>query len=476
MRKLLIFSIIVICLIIVQNSVAYAFNWDDYETEQKSNKIEIPEGWEIVQPGEVDCYIIDNENNHSWSYDYSCIPGYAKNYNDKSLKNLNKTVLRANKLYDKSEKYKGYKKEELLLKSIKTYPNMWPAYFDLAEYYYDTNQFNKALKYAIPYYKRTNDKTMYALLGDSYYFTKQDDMAYKIFKEYIKNQENVDYRTYYKIAESGYERIVTFEKLKLGKYTEEDKKYLSEVIYYANKAIENTNDTDLIYKAEEIKYKVYCALKNKKLALHQAEILKNMKEDYGAYMRIALQYDDKNKKLENYYKAKAFSTNEASLYVINRGIANIEQEKIDNAIKNSGIYVKCPNWKNISSISSSLGSTVYWSKRQDEFFKSTNNCIKNYKGQNFVACINQINNDQEKLNAELKDDMYRQQQLARQDELIRQQQLQTMFQAESAFYQSQSAEYQRENAYYQRQNYLQNIRPVNYTVIPTGNTIQIHKF
>ena len=112
--------------------------------------------------------------------------------------------------------------------------------------------------------------------------------------------------------------------------------------------------------------------------------------------------------------------------------------------------------------STQYGSDDYWYKRIDKFFESTNKCIKDYRGQNLVACFNQVNEEQERLTRELEEYIFRQQQLAYQQELIRQQQLQN-------YYQSQ-------NAYYARQNYYESTRPKTYTVTPIGNTYHVNQW
>ena len=130
-------------------------------------------------------------------------------------------------------------------------------------------------------------------------------------------------------------------------------------------------------------------------------------------------------------------------------------------MKKLGLYVKKPDWKDIYN-STKYGTKEYWYSRIDNFFASTNKCIKEYRGQNLVACFNQVNLDQEKLTKDLEDEMFRQQQLAYQQELIRQQQIQN-------YYQSQSA-------YYARQNYYENTRPRTYTVTPMGSTYYVNRW
>ncbi|MBR6302081.1 hypothetical protein IKR55_05010, partial [bacterium] len=105
----------------------------------------------------------------------------------------------------------------------------------------------------------------------------------------------------------------------------------------------------------------------------------------------------------------------AIVFQINNTIAAIEQLKIQNAVKDSKKYIEYPNWIDIISPVMSYGSDKYWINRQDMFYKATNNCIQNYKGDDLSACFTSIISKQNTLNQQLI-----QQEQMRQENLYRQ--------------------------------------------------------
>ena len=115
---------------------------------------------------------------------------------------------------------------------------------------------------------------------------------------------------------------------------------------------------------------------------------------------------------------------------VNNSIIAIEQSKINNAT-NSKIFIEKPDWLEIISAVSSYGSNTYWIERQNDFFKSTNNCMRKYQGKELSACFASIITKQNTLNQQLlqqeqmkQENIYRQRILEQNDMMINLQLLQ----------------------------------------------------
>ena len=91
-----------------------------------------------------------------------------------------------------------------------------------------------------------------------------------------------------------------------------------------------------------------------------------------------------NDKLNIYYKARNYNTDSEYSQKANEKIIEIEQEKINNSVKNYSQFIEVPDWRKYDSY---LGY-----KYQDEFYKKSNDCIKRYKGNNLEKCFTSVIN------------------------------------------------------------------------------------
>lgn len=99
-------------------------------------------------------------------------------------------------------------------------------------------------------------------------------------------------------------------------------------------------------------------------------------------------------------------------------IAEIEQEKINKAYEKLTDFVVKPDWQVIY-INNSPDINFYitnWSKRQDEFFKTANNCIKKYSGSNLAKCFDALNISEEKKTEDIKEQIRELKEIQRQKE------------------------------------------------------------
>ena len=379
---------------------------------------------------------------------------------DKSQKKIYKNIIKADKYSIKATTYPEDSKNYLKfhLKALKFNNRHWVAHNNIGYHYFLKEQYANALTYINNVLDNTSPETFPIYNYNkyrqflSYFRLCEYDNAIKTAKEFINtkgnNLEKLD--AYYVIANSLL--LTANEKTKNDNF--------NQAFLYANKYL---TSKDSVYKhnAHEVRYNVFLHQKRKDLAKKEAQEMLKIQKSANVYFKLAYCSTSRDEKLNYYNSARTLTDNNKDYFYCVAQIAKLEQSKIDDIVKKLGLYVKKPDWFEVLK-TSSYGSHEYWIARQDKFFISTNDCIKNYKGQNLVACFEQVNKDQIQLTQELNEEAYRQQQLAYQQELIRQQQIQN-------YYQSQ-------NAYYARQNYYNNLRPKTYTVTPIGNSYYINQF
>jgi len=380
-----------------------------------------------------------------------------------------KKILKANNYLNKGVNLSGTAKaEKFLLKAIKYDPDLIPAYDYLAWHYFDNKNYNNAIYYALQI-ENSNNIGVYKLLGYSYYYTNDYSKSYEYLKKYLANNptDNISKTDAYMFLAADLRAMSeNLQKNIFDPLTEQQKKYLFEAIQYANKV---SDIEPYKYYATDIKYISYLRLKNYKEALKQANILLKMKENAVNYMRIATCTSNIDTKIKNYYLARKCAENSEEMFIANDLIIQYEQEKIDNAITKLKIYVKKPMWTEIYKEASQYATEQVLIDKQDKFFSQSNYCMKNYTGQNLANCFKELNQEQDKLLVQLKDDQFKRQQLLQQQLLIQQQQYANKLQAQQNYYQHQQT-------FYQQQQYINNQKTQTYTITPVGNTIYVNKY
>ena len=376
----------------------------------------------------------------------------------KKLKKANGLAMKGDREADKNNKYNA---SIYWHKSLSLNPDLLPSAYNLFLYYYNKKDYKTAIAFGeylnqkdLNYKKETSYE-----LGNAYYGEKNYANAISAMQNWLSFNSN------YPEITNWANLIISDSYLELGEQYPQYKKYDCEMaILFANRV----SDLELNERAAENKYKAYFRLEKKELALQQAYYLLGMSKTYTNYMRISACSQGEKNKLENYYKAKLLAPTQDDLSLVNDLIATYEQRKVDGIVKKLCIYVKKPDWWSIYN-SCKYGNIKYWSNRQDEFFESTNNCINNYTGNNLVACFNSINTEQDRLTANLNNEVYQGQQLA--------------IEQEKAMYQSELVRQQQHSNYYQQQqtrainNLNYNItKPTTYTVNPIGNSLYINKY
>lgn len=272
-------------------------------------------------------------------------------------------------------------------KILKIDPNFVPAIYELTFLHAEKNSVSEVLKYALKLRELNADcpqDMVTDVIARSYFsLDNYNDAVFEFEK--IKDS-NIYKRNYLILAEAFY-KLENYDKS----------------IYYASKVpIQDSN----YYRANELLYFSYFFMNNKLSALKHGKILIKLNpNDYNNYLKSAEVCDNKIDKLKFLYKAKKLilQNPDKNLFYVDDMIAQIEQEKIDKAHSQLIDFVVKPDWKKIyKNNTSDLNFYVTnWSNRQDEFFKTANNCVAKYYNQNLIKCFEALNNSEEKITEEL---------------------------------------------------------------------------
>ncbi len=319
---------------------------------------------------------------------------------DKAIKKKYKKI---NKLY-KKQKYNEIQNIE---------PNFLPALYSIYINNENKKNYNSAiieLKRIRNLYPNFNPKAINAKLVNDLYSSKQYNEA---ITEIKKLGINYPYYNYY----------LSDCYFNLGMY--------KEAMIYSKQV--KSND-EMYVKAQEILFRCLYRQKNIKEAYIVAKRLIDI-DSYNPkhYLRAVSCTTNNDEKLKYLYKARNLTNDSAAELEINTTIIVLEHQKIQNAVKSSKKFIETPNWVEIISPVASYGNDMYWIERQDKFFKSTNDCIKNYTGSELSACFTSVISKQNTLNQQLmqqeqmhQENMYRQAVLDQNERMINIQRIQSI--------------------------------------------------
>jgi hypothetical protein len=227
-----------------------------------------------------------------------------------------------------------------------------------------------------------------------------------------------------------------------------------------------SND-EMYVNAQEVLFRCLYRQKNIKEAYIVAKRLIDIdSRNPKHYLRAVSCTTNNDEKLRYLYKARDLTNDSTAELEINSTIITLEHQKIVNAVKSSKKFIETPNWVEIISPVASYGNDMYWLERQDKFFKSTNDCIKNYTGSELSACFTSIVNKQNTLNQQLmqeeqlhQENLYRQAVLEQNERMINIQRIQSINQMQmNNNLQNINNNLQQQNFNLQQQNFnLQNI-------------------
>ena len=336
----------------------------------------------------------------------------SKDEEKKFLKTLSKT---------EKENYEYVKKVQKLIqkrdwnKVFQKYPNYFPAYLQYFDMCYSQGHYAEAIRIL----NKIKDMDRSAQVFDSqlinytfgflYFSTNQFTSALNYFKMY---EDTNDDFIIYSIANCYYA---------LGKY--------KTAISYSMKLKE------LQYQDKELLYSSYFELKDYVQANKYALQLLDENYSFDNLMKVQATSAYDNTKLNYAYKAREIAQSDEQIIYANQAIAPLEQKKLDNATSKMSQFVKIPKWADYQKQIPQNVSVKEISEKQDEFFKTSNQYLKKYQGQQLTNAFSSLSQEYNNYVQDKKNEYYQQQQLEAQKAIL--------------------IEQQRNNAIQQQRNYIE---------------------
>ena len=289
-----------------------------------------------------------------------------KNY----LRNLTK---------EEKQNYKYTKKIQQLIdrgawgEVLYKYPDFYPA---LVQYYnncIEKNLYEEAL--------RTMDKIRMA--DRNYQIFSKDAINNELGSLYMRNKQYQKALDVFKLYETpGNEKIYSSIAqcyYGLGDY-QNALNYLAKI---RNKTYENN----------ELLYKIYTE-KNDIANAHKIAIaLNNQRYNFDNLMRIQKTSQNDTDRLKYAYQARNTTMNEADISMVNKIIADLEQKKLDKQLSKLKVFVKAPKWEYFRNQLPDNITSAELCQKQDEFFRTANQYLVRYDGQQLTNAFYSLNQD-----------------------------------------------------------------------------------
>ncbi len=294
--------------------------------------------------------------------------------NDEVEKNFVRNLTKEEK-----QDYKYTKKVQQLIDKgawgevLYKYPNFYPA---LVQYYnncIEKELYEEAL--------RTMDKIRMA------------DRNYQIFS---KNTINDDLGRLY-MKNNQYQKAL--DVYKLYENTGDEKIYSSMAkCYYGIGDYQNAINyigriRNRRYEDNELLYTIYSEKNDLPNAHRIAIALNNQKYNFENLMRIQKTSQNDTDRLKYAYQARNTTMNEGDIAIVNEIIANLEQKKIDKQLSKLKIFVKAPKWEYFRNQLPENITAAELCQKQDEFFRTANQYLIKYDGQQLTNAFYSLNQD-----------------------------------------------------------------------------------
>ena len=294
--------------------------------------------------------------------------------NDEVEKNFVRNLTKEEK-----QDYKYTKKVQQLIDKgawgevLYKYPNFYPA---LVQYYnncIEKELYEEAL--------RTMDKIRMA------------DRNYQIFS---KNTINDDLGRLY-MKNNQYQKAL--DVYKLYENTGDEKIYSSMAkCYYGIGDYQNAINyigriRNKRYEDNELLYTIYTEKNDLPNAHKIAIALNNQKYNFENLMRIQKTSQNDTDRLKYAYQARNTTMNEGDIAIVNEIIANLEQKKIDKQLSKLKIFVKAPKWEYFRNQLPDNITAAELCQKQDEFFRTANQYLIKYDGQQLTNAFYSLNQD-----------------------------------------------------------------------------------
>ena len=110
-------------------------------------------------------------------------------------------------------------------------------------------------------------------------------------------------------------------------------------------------------------------------------------------MRIQKTSQNDTDKLKYAYQARNTTMNEADIDMVNKIIADLEQKKLDKQLSTLKMFVKAPNWEYFRNQLPENITAAELCQKQDEFFRTANQYLIRYDGQQLTNAFYSLNQD-----------------------------------------------------------------------------------
>ena len=147
------------------------------------------------------------------------------------------------------------------------------------------------------------------------------------------------------------------------------------------------------YDNKELLYSIYIGMQNYTEAHKVAIELAKLKYNYANFMKAQSTAPNEVKKLQYCYQARSATMNENEINEVNKIIVELEQKKLEKQISTLKQFIKVPSWNDIKSQLPENVSTNEICSKQDEFYRTANEYLIKYNGQNLTNAFNSLNQD-----------------------------------------------------------------------------------
>ena len=297
-----------------------------------------------------------------------------KQLSDEDDKNFEKTLSKEEK-----QDYKYVKKVQKIIDKgdwnevFYKYADFFPAYIQYYNLCLSRSNWHEAL--------RVLDKI------------KSTDMYNQIFSADVVNFAKGELYLKAKQYQNALDYFKTFEG------TEKDSvyAYIATCYFYLgdyNSAITYMNKIkNMTYDNKELMYSIYIESQNYKEAYKWAQELIKARYSYANFMKAQATAPNDTLKLQHLYQARSSTLNENEITSVNKIIAELEQQKLEKQISTLKQFIKVTSWSDIESQLPQNVSVNELTNKQDEFYRTANEYLIKYSGQNLTNAFNSLNQD-----------------------------------------------------------------------------------
>ena len=375
-------SLVFICFLIAgfQSSPAIVFTPENVNTQVQRTNMPFKQYLKY--------YVIDEER----------VNIVFKKLSEDDEKNFEKTLTKEEK-----QDYKYVKKVQKLIDKgdwnevFYKYGDFFPAYVQYYNLCLTRNNYHEAIrvlnkiKSVDPYHQIFSADVVNMTLGRLYMGAKQYQTALDYYKTFESSGKDSIYSA---IAECYF--------------------YLND----NNSALNYLNNVkNLTYDNQELKYSIFIAIEDYVKAHKVALELVRLKYNYANFMKAQSTAPNDAKKLQYAYQARSATLNENEIREVNKIIVELEQKKLEKQISTLKQFIKVPNWNDVLSQLPETVSTNEICSKQDEFYRTANEYLIKYSGQNLTNAFNSLNQDYVNYVQAKKNEYFQEQQMLQQQAL-----------------------------------------------------------